>query len=88
MREVKEETGLEVRAAGIIREAYPPKDANANDLHVGGAGAGHCTVFVGDAEELAEVRWVTLAEAVDLLPGLFEPVREHLARRSAACGSA
>jgi hypothetical protein len=35
-------------------------------------------VFVGDAIELAEVRWVSLAEADDLLPGMFEPVHEYL----------
>ena len=37
-------------------------------------------VFVGDEDELAEVRWVSLAEADELLPGMFGPVREHLAR--------
>jgi hypothetical protein len=37
-------------------------------------------VIVGDEDELAEVRWVGLAEAGELLPGMFEPVREHLAR--------
>ena len=37
-------------------------------------------VFVGDEDELAEVRWLSLAEADELLPGMFEPVREHLAR--------
>ena len=36
--------------------------------------------IVGDEDELAEVRWVGLAEADKLLPGMFEPVREHLAR--------
>ena len=38
------------------------------------------SVFVGDEEELAEVRWLSLAEADELLPGMFEPVREHLGR--------
>ena len=33
---------------------------------------------MGDPDELAEVRWAGLAEAVELLPGMFEPVREHL----------
>jgi NADH pyrophosphatase NudC (nudix superfamily) len=37
-------------------------------------------VFVGDEEELAEVRWVSLAEADELLPGMFGPVRDYLAR--------
>ena len=37
-------------------------------------------VFVGDEAELAEVRWVSLAEADELLPGMFEPVRTYLSR--------
>jgi hypothetical protein len=35
-------------------------------------------VTVGDPDELSEVRWANLAEAVELLLGMFEPVREHL----------
>jgi NADH pyrophosphatase NudC (nudix superfamily) len=35
-------------------------------------------VFIGDEDELAEVRWVSLQEAGQLLPGLFEPVHQHL----------
>ena len=35
-------------------------------------------IFVGDEEELAEVRWVGLSEADELLPGMFEPVRAYL----------
>jgi NADH pyrophosphatase NudC (nudix superfamily) len=39
-------------------------------------------VFVGDEEELAEVRWVSLAEAEELMKAysMYEPVRDHLAR--------
>ena len=37
-------------------------------------------VRVAGPAELAEVRWVTLAEADDLLPGMFGPVRAHLAQ--------
>lgn len=33
----------------------------------------------GDEAELAEVRWVGLAEVDELLPGLFGPVRDYLA---------
>jgi hypothetical protein len=36
-------------------------------------------VFVGDEMELAEVRWVSLSEAEDLMPGMFAPVRDYLA---------
>jgi hypothetical protein len=35
--------------------------------------------FVGNEQELAEVRWVDLAETVELMGGtMFEPVRNHL----------
>ena len=36
--------------------------------------------LVGDSEELAEVRWVGLVEAGELLPGMFGPVSEYLTR--------
>ena len=35
-------------------------------------------MFVGDRAELAEVRWAGLAEANELLPGMYEPVRDYL----------
>jgi hypothetical protein len=36
-------------------------------------------VFVGDKDELAEVRWVSLAQADELMSGMiYEPVRKHL----------
>jgi NADH pyrophosphatase NudC (nudix superfamily) len=41
---------------------------------------GKTDVFVGDEDELSEVRWVSLQEAEELLPGLFPPVRVHLSR--------
>jgi hypothetical protein len=35
--------------------------------------------FVGDGQELAEVRWASLAKADELTGGtIFEPVRNHL----------
>jgi hypothetical protein len=37
-------------------------------------------VIVGDESELAEVRWASLGEAEELLPGMFPPVAEFLAR--------
>jgi hypothetical protein len=37
-------------------------------------------VFIGDEDQLAEVRGPPLKEADQLLPGMFEPVGEHLTR--------
>jgi hypothetical protein len=44
------------------------------------------SVFVGDRAELAEVKWVSFAEADELLSGMFEPVREYLAAELGEAG--
>ena len=80
VREVKEETGLVVVAGDILGERVHPKTGR-HMVYVAARPAGRSLkVIVGDTDELAEVRWVSLAEADELLPGMFEPVREHLAR--------
>lgn len=42
-------------------------------------------IFVGDEDELAEVRWVSLAEAEELMQpyGMFEPVHDYLSEHLA-----
>jgi 8-oxo-dGTP pyrophosphatase MutT (NUDIX family) len=78
VREVKEETGLRITAGRIIGERVHPKTGR-HMVYVAAAPVGSTlNVFVGDEDELAEVRWASLAEADILLPGMFEPVREHL----------
>lgn len=82
IREVKEEAGLRVQVGHVIGERIHPKTGRrmiyltAHPTH--GADA-----FVGDSDELAEVRWADLSEADELLPGMYEPVREHLGRELA-----
>jgi len=78
IREVKEETGLEVRAGQVIGERDHPATGR-HMIYMAAAPVRGTSVFVGDEAELAEVRWVSLAEADELLPGMFEPVREYLA---------
>lgn len=80
VREVKEETGLIVKAAGreIGRRVHPK--TRRTMIYLACSPAQGTDVFVGDEEELAEVRWLTLPEVDELLPGVFEPVREHLSR--------
>jgi 8-oxo-dGTP pyrophosphatase MutT (NUDIX family) len=79
VREVKEETGCLVRIGEIIGERDHP--ATGRHMIYMAAHPTHGTdVFVGDEAELAEVRWVGLAEADDLLPGMYGPVRDYLAR--------
>jgi 8-oxo-dGTP pyrophosphatase MutT (NUDIX family) len=79
VREVKEETGLLVRAAPVeIGRRVHPKTGRTM-IYLACEPTEGTAVFVGDVDELAEVRWVSLAEADELLPGMFEPVRAHLA---------
>jgi 8-oxo-dGTP pyrophosphatase MutT (NUDIX family)/predicted DNA-binding transcriptional regulator AlpA len=80
VREVKEETGLEVRAGHheIGRRVHPKTSRLM--IYLACSPVEGTDVFVGDEDELAEVRWLSLAEVDQLMPGMFEPVREHLAR--------
>jgi 8-oxo-dGTP pyrophosphatase MutT (NUDIX family) len=79
IREVKEETGLRIVAGEVIGARIHPK-THRRMIYMAGTPTHGTDVFVGDEDELAEVRWVSLAEADELLPGMFEPVRVHLAR--------
>jgi len=80
IREVKEETGLLVRAARqeIGRRVHPK--TRRLMIYLACQPTEGVDVFVGDEDELAEVRWLTLPEADELLPGMFEPVHEYLER--------
>lgn len=80
VREVKEETGLRIAAGREIGRRVHPVTARWI-VYIAATPEGGTDAFVGDAEELAEVRWVTPAEA-DKLTGntIYEPVRAHLRR--------
>lgn len=79
VREVKEETGLEAAAGEVIGERVHPATGRTM-IYLAARPVRDTKIIVGDETELAEVRWVGLAEADELLPGMFGPVREHLAR--------
>ena len=80
VREVMEETGLAVRITGQIGERKHPRTHRWMAYYAAEPTAGTAAV-VGDADELAEVRWVSLAEADMLMGGtIFEPVHEYLRR--------
>lgn len=80
IREAKEETGLLIRAKATIGERVHPKTGRLM-VYVAAVPAGRSRrVFVGDPDELAEVRWLTLAEARELMPGMYAPVEDHLRR--------
>jgi len=78
IREVKEEAGLVVRAAAaeIGRRVHPKTKRTM--IYLACQPTEGTGIYVGDPDELAEVRWISLSEADELLPGMFEPVRAHL----------
>lgn len=78
VREVKEETGLRVVAAEreIARRVHPKTGRTM--IYLACSPTGNTDVFVGDEEELAEVRWISLTQVDELLPGVFEPVHRYL----------
>jgi 8-oxo-dGTP pyrophosphatase MutT (NUDIX family) len=81
IREVKEEAGLQVEAGQEIGRRVHP--ATGRTMIYMAARPSHATdIFVGDHDELAEVRWVTLAQADQLMQphGMFAPVHEYLTR--------
>jgi 8-oxo-dGTP pyrophosphatase MutT (NUDIX family) len=81
VREVKEETTLEVSAGEVIGERVHPRTGRTM-IYLAARPARGTDVFVGDQDELAEVRWVSLAEADELMAeyGMFAAVREYLER--------
>ena len=79
VREVREETGLEIRVGQVIGEREHPV-THRRMIYLAATPTHGTNVFVGDSEELAEVRWAGLIEAGELLPGMFGPVSEYLTR--------
>ena len=80
VREVKEETGLLIEPGEVIGEREHPA-THRQMIYMAGRPARGLEVFVGDRAELAEVRWVSLAEADELMGGtIFGPVHQHLER--------
>jgi 8-oxo-dGTP diphosphatase len=79
IREVKEETTLRITTGDVIGERVHPKTGRTI-IYMAAWPAHGTDIYVGDEDELAEVRWVSLAEADELLPDMYEPVRDYLSR--------
>ncbi len=77
VRETKEEAGLDVVAVAPLGERVHPItgwQVSYTACEVAGG-----TAHVADADEVAEVAWVTLPEIPRYIPyGLFEPVQRYL----------
>jgi 8-oxo-dGTP pyrophosphatase MutT (NUDIX family) len=80
IRECKEEAGLRVTAGQVIGRRVHPKTKRTM-IYVAGEPVDGADVFVGDSEELADVRWVSLDEADEAFApfgGMFPPVHEYV----------
>jgi 8-oxo-dGTP pyrophosphatase MutT (NUDIX family) len=86
VREVKEETGLRVTAGGVIGRRNHPKTGR-HMVYMAAKPVRGTDVFVGDEDELSEVRWVSLDEALELMGDMFEPVHQHLRGRIASAAA-
>jgi excisionase family DNA binding protein len=80
VREVKEETGLLIKPGATIGERIHPRTGKHLVYVAATPATRNRDVFVGDEEELAEVRWLTLADADRLMPDMFPAVHDHLRR--------
>lgn len=82
VRECKEEATLAIRAGDAIAERIHPKTGRL--MYYMAAEPTHGTdLVIGDDDELSEVRWVSLAEADELMApygGMYPPVHEYLER--------
>jgi putative hydrolases of HD superfamily len=78
VREVKEETGLRVTPGHEISRRIHPRTGRLVVYVTANPRDDELDVFVGDESELAEVKWASLAEAEELLPGMHDPVRSYL----------
>lgn len=75
-RRVREETGLEPVSVRFIGRRLHPRTSRVVVY-------GHVEVeegepVLGDAEDLAEVRWASIDETRDLMPDMYSPVRQYL----------
>ncbi|WP_455355409.1 NUDIX hydrolase [Streptomyces sp. SYSU K217416] len=77
VRETQEEVGLAVTAVKPLGERVHPKSGRNMSYTACAVTSG--TAYVADKDELAELKWVALADIPELVPyGLFEPVQAHL----------
>ena len=78
VRAVLKETGLTATADHVIGRRIHPKPGRVM-IYLAATVDG-TDVQVNDPEDLAEVRWIDLAEADQLMADMFPTVRQHLGR--------
>ncbi|MFD3563440.1 NUDIX hydrolase [Streptomyces sp. NPDC058686] len=77
VRETHEEVGLAATVIKFLGGRVHPKSGRNMSYTACEVASG--TAYVADADELAELKWVALADIPEFVPyGLFEPVQAHL----------
>lgn len=79
VREVKEETGLDISVGRELGRRLHP-DTQRLMIYVTAEPAGPAAVGIGDPAELDDVRWVPFEAVPSLMPGVYEPVLAYLER--------
>jgi 8-oxo-dGTP pyrophosphatase MutT (NUDIX family) len=83
VRECKEEAGLLVLPGEEIGRRVHPRSKRTTIYVAGRPAPGKADVFVGDRDELADVRWVSLEEADEAMAaygGMYPPVHDWVRR--------
>lgn len=78
-REAKEEVGLRLRHGRVIGKRKHPATGKTM-IYVAARPVGSADAQVIDTRELAEVKWVSLGDALKVMPTMFGPVVAYLER--------
>jgi 8-oxo-dGTP pyrophosphatase MutT (NUDIX family) len=76
IRRVPAETGIDVTPDHVIGRRIHPKTGRVM-IYVLATTAG-TSITLGDPDDLAEVKWASIAETRHLMPDMFPPVRAYL----------
>lgn len=82
VREAQEETGCTVRVTGLLGRRLHPV-TGADITYLAAEPLGPTNLAAGPEDEIAEVRWLSLAEATHLMENMYAPVAAHLGRAMA-----
>lgn len=80
-RLIREHTGLDIKPGRtVVRENMP--DGGSSTIYVAAkpVDAGRLDIGIARNSEWAEIRWLPLAEAEELLPDMYGPVNAYLSR--------
>lgn len=83
VRECVEETGLHVTAGEVIGQRVHPVTSQPITYVACTPAHDTTTVRVAAPDELVEVRWLRHDQVAEVMPGLHDPVRDHLAQCAA-----